>query len=104
MSISESHRYKPDVNNDTSILMTDVTSISMIQFSNKSLIIGTNIKKIINSLAKETIDGEICMFPFELNGIQNNFCAIDEDIEDNDVLQCQTTAGLSNCTLGIFFI
>ena len=67
-----------------------------------SPIIGTNIN--ISFLAKETIDGETCIFPFELNGIQNNFCAIDEEIEDNDVLQCQTTAGLSNCTLGIYFI
>ena len=55
-------------------------------------------------LAKETVDGEFCIIPFEFNGIQNNFCVIDEEIEEieeNDALQCQTNAGLSNCTLGI---
>ena len=50
------------------------------------------------------MDGEFCTIPFEFNGIQNNFCVIDEEIEENDALQCETNAGLSNCTLGIMLI
>ena len=47
------------------------------------------------------MDGGICEFPFNLNNVSNYFCAIDEAIEENDALQCETSSGLSNCTLGI---
>ena len=46
------------------------------------------------------MDGGICEFPFTLNNVSNYFCAIDETIEENDALQCETSSGLSDCTLG----
>lgn len=50
------------------------------------------------NLDQRTSNDEFCMIPFQANGIDNNFCVANE--QDEEQYECETSSGLSNCTLG----
>lgn len=89
---------------ETSIILTVSTSIS------ECLILTVNVLSITVNLNPNnptnkdipTVNGQKCVIPFNLNGVDNFFCV--PDLMQNDKTQCNTSSGLSNCILGIDII
>jgi hypothetical protein len=116
LSIQETHPYKPDPTSDTTILLTDWTSICKLFFL--WLINNSYFASEMNKWLKrhflmivfytwtdtEAVNGLFCEIPFSLNGIENYFCAADEYMFGNEDIQCETINGLSNCNLGTYFL
>ena len=54
--------------------------------------------KFKNKIDQRTSNDEFCIIPFQANGIENNFCVAYE--QDEEQYECETSSGLSNCSLG----